>query len=64
MHFFYLTTATTAVAVQVEADVGDGLKMGHAYSLLGVGEIAGSDGKPIRLVKCRNPWGFGEWRRI
>jgi hypothetical protein len=45
---------------KVEADVGDGLKMGHAYSLLAVGEIAGDDGKPIRLVKCRNPWGFGE----
>lgn len=40
--------------------MGEGLKMGHAYSLLQVGEIALPDGKTVRLVKCRNPWGFGE----
>ena len=45
---------------KAEADVGDGLKMGHAYSLLDVGVIS-VEGKEVKLVKCRNPWGFGEW---
>lgn len=48
-------------AHKVETDVGDGLKMGHAYSLLGVGTITTTTGDTVQLVKCRNPWGFGEW---
>jgi hypothetical protein len=43
--------------------------MGHAYSLLDVGEIDVRDEKDAsgkkmrkeRLVKVRNPWGRGEW---
>jgi hypothetical protein len=55
---------------KVEADAGHGLHMGHAYSLLGLGEIdlsraknKGKGGEPelLRLVKLRNPWGRGEW---
>ena len=50
----------------VEASVGQGLKQRHAYSLLGLNEITGLtvDGKTdetVRLVRVRNPWGFGEW---
>ncbi len=46
---------------KVEADAGEGLHMGHAYSLLDVGEIDLPGGKKERLVKVRNPWGRGEW---
>ncbi|KAJ1399835.1 hypothetical protein B484DRAFT_245813 [Ochromonadaceae sp. CCMP2298] len=49
---------------KVEADAGNGLHMGHAYSLLGLDEIdIGTPGQPntVRLVKLRNPWGRGEW---
>eukprot|EP01038_Epipyxis_sp_PR26KG_P009214 gene9214-12425_t len=46
---------------KIEAEAGGGLHMGHAYSLLDIGEIKSVDGKPIRLLKLRNPWGRGEW---
>jgi calpain len=51
---------------KVEADAGNGLHMGHAYSFLKIGEIEVTDDtnkgkKTIRLVKLRNPWGRGEW---
>lgn len=50
---------------KIEADAGNGLHMGHAYSLLAIGEINIKDGqgKPtkIKLMKLRNPWGRGEW---
>ena len=36
---------------------GSGLAMGHAYTVLGVKELTDADGKAIRLVKMRNPWG-------
>lgn len=50
---------------KVEADAGQGLHFGHAYSFLGIGEInvdkkISASGK-MRLVKLRNPWGRGEW---
>lgn len=43
-----------------EAEAGLGLHAGHAYSLLDAGAIE-ADGRTVRLVKCRNPWGRGEW---
>jgi hypothetical protein len=46
---------------KVEANAGQGLIMGHAYSLLAVAEVKLGDGKSVRLVKLRNPWGKGEW---
>jgi hypothetical protein len=50
---------------KVEADAGQGLYMGHAYSFLGIGTIdvdtkISKNGK-MKLVKLRNPWGRGEW---
>lgn len=52
----------------VESDVGQGLRVSHAYSLLDVGEIKAPNDKKyadkngmVRLVKLRNPWGDGEW---
>jgi hypothetical protein len=53
---------------KVEADAGNGLHMGHAYSFLKIGEIKIDPKEPfskgqstIKLVKLRNPWGRGEW---
>lgn len=45
---------------KVEAEAGMGLHMGHAYSFLDLNTI-NVDGKDVRLVKLRNPWGRGEW---
>ena len=45
---------------KVEAEAGMGLHMGHAYSFVDLGTIQ-VDGKPVNLVKLRNPWGRGEW---
>ncbi|KAK4194521.1 putative calpain [Triangularia verruculosa] len=44
-----------------------GLALGHAYSILKATEEVDEDGKKVRLVKIRNPWGqrsydgIGEW---
>lgn len=46
---------------KVEEEAGGGLHTGHAYSLLDLGEIDLGNGKQQKLVKCRNPWGRGEW---
>lgn len=59
----------TAVASQAEEmsklsqkDMsGVGLVDAHAYSLIGATEITKDNGKTVRLVKCRNPWGKKEW---
>ena len=55
-------------------DTTTGLVLGHAYSILGVYEIAMEGGKPrrlglkdktnpanLRLIKIRNPWGRSDW---
>lgn len=39
-----------------------GITPGHAYTLMGAFEIPDRDGNMIRLWKCRNPWGKGEWK--
>ena len=47
---------------KVEANAGQGLIMGHAYSLLAAGNFdTKSEKGVVRLVKLRNPWGKGEW---
>jgi len=46
---------------KVEANAGQGLIMGHAYSFLAAGELEIDGGEKVRLVKLRNPWGKGEW---
>ncbi len=50
---------------KVEADAGNGLHMGHAYSFLAadVIDVKDAEGKAskLKLVKLRNPWGRGEW---
>ena len=43
-----------------------GLKSGHAYAVLDVMEIPDPEAKNYhkshRLLRVRNPWGFGEWQ--
>jgi hypothetical protein len=36
---------------------GSGIVSGHAYTLLGAYDIEDKNGKKVRLVKMRNPWG-------
>ena len=59
----------TAVASQMEeveklsaADMKRvGLVDAHAYSLIAAKEITNDQGKPVRLLQIRNPWGKKEW---
>ncbi len=45
-----------------DTDIMDcGLACGHAYSILAAFDVKLKNGKSIRLVKCRNPWGAEEW---
>ncbi|KAK3342141.1 hypothetical protein B0T25DRAFT_466168 [Lasiosphaeria hispida] len=52
---------------QANVNAKNGLANAHAYSLLQAREETGEDGKKVRLVKIRNPWGergddgVGEW---
>lgn len=34
-----------------------GLIVGHAYSLIAAAEVKDKNGKPVKLVQLRNPWG-------
>lgn len=38
----------------------EGVISGHAYSLISIHELT-HQGKEIKLLKLRNPWGSGEW---
>lgn len=38
----------------------EGVISGHAYSLISIHEFK-HQGKDVRLLKLRNPWGTGEW---
>lgn len=33
----------------------------HAYGLIKAREIVLEGGQRVRLVRVRNPWGYGEW---
>ncbi|GBG24010.1 Calpain [Hondaea fermentalgiana] len=49
-------------AGKVEQKVGDtGLMSRHAYALIDVGLVRTKDDGDVKLVRLRNPWGFGEW---
>ena len=48
--------------VKVEAAAPQGLKYGHAYSFLDVGTITDVNNQEVKLVKLRNPWGFGMFK--
>ena len=38
-----------------------GLVLDHAYAVLDVRQVESSEGRPVRLVRLRNPWGRGVW---
>jgi hypothetical protein len=46
-----------------EYGLDSGLKNGHAYGILKAFEIddKNNPGEKIRIVRVRNPWGYGEW---
>ena len=57
----------SAVGTAWDVETKGGLAMGHAYSVLKATEEVDEDGKKVRLVRIRNPWGeradngVGEW---
>jgi calpain, invertebrate len=46
-----------------EDGLDSGIKYSHAYGILKAFEIDDkkNSGEKIRLVRVRNPWGYGEW---
>lgn len=58
----------TAVASMADEDLSRkdvkraGLVDAHAYSLIGAQVIEDDNGKKVRLIKIRNPWGKKEWQ--
>ncbi|KAL4222080.1 peptidase C2 [Mactra antiquata] len=51
-----------ATEVPAKYDKHCGLVGGHAYSLTGADTVQSHDGKPVHLVRVRNPWGHTEWK--
>ncbi|XP_059838205.1 calpain-9 [Hypanus sabinus] len=47
-------------AAETEARTQTGLIKGHAYSITGVDQV-NSRGRPVQLIRVRNPWGQVEW---
>ena len=54
-------TMIAATYGQGEGVDGNGIVAGHAYSLISCHEVK-DEGKPVTLVRLRNPWGRGEWK--
>ena len=54
--FLYRTEARE----QVEAKLANGLVKGHAYSITGAVRVK-VQGKEVKLLRIRNPWGEKEW---
>lgn len=46
--------------VNQKVAIDKGIVPGHAYTLLSATEVF-VNGRAVRLVKLRNPWGSGEW---
>uniref|UniRef100_A0A3Q3VR95 Calpain-3 n=1 Tax=Mola mola TaxID=94237 RepID=A0A3Q3VR95_MOLML len=47
-------------AFELESRTEQGLVRGHAYSIIGLAEVA--KGTRIRLIRLRNPWGIVLWK--
>ena len=53
-------TMMAASQGQGENKNSEGVISGHAYSLISINEFK-HQGKQVRLLRLRNPWGSGEW---
>ena len=54
-------TMMAASTGQGEDRNDEGVISGHAYSLISIHEVK-SEGKSVKLLRLRNPWGQGEWQ--
>ncbi len=59
--YIILTNVHTGDALTSERLKALGLVDNHAYTLIGAHEVKDREGKFVRLLKIRNPWGHGEW---
>ncbi|CAD8199562.1 unnamed protein product [Paramecium octaurelia] len=58
----YILTASSETNEQgTEQDNGNGIVSQHCYAILDLQRVIGSDGKPDRIIRIRNPWGRKEW---
>uniref|UniRef100_A0A8C4F9Q0 Calpain-3 n=1 Tax=Dicentrarchus labrax TaxID=13489 RepID=A0A8C4F9Q0_DICLA len=55
MDYVFITSAS-----EMEARTDQGLVKGHAYSIIGLAEVAKNT--KIRLIRLRNPWGWVLWK--
>jgi calpain-15 len=59
--FDYVLTAGSNQSAKGDREKSDkGIAQSHAYSILNVEKVQ-SNGKQVRLLQLRNPWGTGEW---
>ncbi|XP_074654273.1 calpain-B-like isoform X2 [Tubulanus polymorphus] len=54
--------AKASLTVPGEVLLPNGLYAGHAYSITGMATVTDNAGERTRLIRCRNPWGRGEYK--
>ena len=60
-NYIICSDITTANNTNINYLSNMGLITNHSYTVIDTGELTEPNGKKIRLLKIRNPWGTNEW---